>query len=174
MCLKLNKLEAAYRQLNTAIRLYFMDEDLISVHTLAGASHIILHDLVEDKHPGKSWEKVAAEDNKIDLNEFLRITRRAQNYLKHAKQDPNSVLTLNKTDTEHLLYLNTLNLCALIDKSETLSNEVSVFQSWFTYVYRYQDIEPCLAKCFKDLNDAPKDKQIKLGYQILKELNNNA
>jgi hypothetical protein len=34
--IKISKLEAARRQLDTAIRLYFMESDSVSVHTLAG------------------------------------------------------------------------------------------------------------------------------------------
>ena|SRR5436305_13488939 len=44
-CLKISKLDAARRQLETAILLYFNEADPVSIHTLAAASHEILRDL---------------------------------------------------------------------------------------------------------------------------------
>jgi hypothetical protein len=44
--IKISKLDAARRQLDTAIRLYFMEGDPVSVHTLAAAAFEILKDLV--------------------------------------------------------------------------------------------------------------------------------
>jgi argininosuccinate synthase len=39
------KIEAARRQLNTAIELWFNDGDPVSIHTLASSAHQIIHDL---------------------------------------------------------------------------------------------------------------------------------
>jgi len=44
--LKISKLDAAKRQLETAIRLYFNEADPVSVHTLAGAAHTISEILI--------------------------------------------------------------------------------------------------------------------------------
>jgi hypothetical protein len=41
----ISKFDAAKRQLETAIRLWFHSGDPVSVHTLAAASHQLLHDL---------------------------------------------------------------------------------------------------------------------------------
>jgi hypothetical protein len=43
--LKVSKTDAAKRQLETAIRLWFFSADPVSIHTLAAAAHQILHDL---------------------------------------------------------------------------------------------------------------------------------
>ncbi len=45
------KLDAARRQLHTAIRLFFANEDMVSVHTLTRASHEILRTLLSAKGP---------------------------------------------------------------------------------------------------------------------------
>lgn len=50
--LKISKLDAAKRQLETAIRLYFNEADPISIHTLAGAAHTILSD-INKKYGGR-------------------------------------------------------------------------------------------------------------------------
>jgi len=44
---KLSKLNVAKRQLETAIKLYFNDNDPVSIHTLACAAREILSDLNE-------------------------------------------------------------------------------------------------------------------------------
>jgi hypothetical protein len=46
---KITKLDAARRQLHTAIRLYFENRDLVSVLTLSRASHDILRTLLISK-----------------------------------------------------------------------------------------------------------------------------
>ena len=48
--IKVNKLEAARRQIGTAIELWFSGGDPISIHTLIGAASQILCDLL--KHQG--------------------------------------------------------------------------------------------------------------------------
>ncbi len=49
--LEISKLDAAKRQLDTAIRLYFCDGDPVSIHTLAAASYNILRDVTEQIGP---------------------------------------------------------------------------------------------------------------------------
>ena len=55
--IRLNKIDAARRQLKVAIRLLFDDEDPVAVHTLVGAASVIITDLVEKHHqmsPGRN------------------------------------------------------------------------------------------------------------------------
>ena len=78
--IKLNKRESAERQLNFAIKSFFQDDDLIVVHTLAGAAGIIFHDLVERKNPNDSWEKKIAQDNGLPVNECIKMFRKVQNF----------------------------------------------------------------------------------------------
>jgi len=47
--LHINKLDAAKRQLRAAIRLWFDDGDPVAIHTLAHASHEIIHSLFKKK-----------------------------------------------------------------------------------------------------------------------------
>ena len=43
--LRISKIDAARRQLDCAIELWFFDKDEISIHTLAAAAYQIIHDL---------------------------------------------------------------------------------------------------------------------------------
>lgn len=47
--LRLSKLDAARRQIESAIWLWFLDADIVSVHTLSAAAHHILRDLAEHR-----------------------------------------------------------------------------------------------------------------------------
>jgi hypothetical protein len=48
--MKITKIEAAKRQLNIAIYLFFSDYDLISTHTLSAAARGILYDLAKKEN----------------------------------------------------------------------------------------------------------------------------
>jgi hypothetical protein len=47
--LRISKIEAARRQLDSAIELWFLDKDEVSVHTLVAAAYQLVHDLKEHK-----------------------------------------------------------------------------------------------------------------------------
>src|SRR5471032_791949 len=84
----ISKLEAAARQLDTAIDLYFANADSLAVYTLAYASFKVLFDVYphrqDDGFVAKVDEIVAAEG-------WKRMTRPA-NFLKHADRDPDALL----------------------------------------------------------------------------------
>lgn len=124
--LRLTKLEAAQRQLARAIRMHFAEDDPVSTHTLAGAASVLLTDLVEHAHPGKTWEQLVQQDNNLSTAVFFKIARKAQNFLKHARDDPAEMLDFNPSDTDALLTLATFNAMELAP----LSPEANVFQLW--------------------------------------------
>jgi hypothetical protein len=122
------KIEAAQSQLNTAIRLFFGNEDPISAHTLAGAASVIFADLIKKEKPEKAWEKHAQDVNKISPGQYYKIARKAQNFLKHAQSDSDKSLDFDGKDTETLMMFAVMNCAELLG---TLSMEMSVFQLWY-------------------------------------------
>jgi hypothetical protein len=82
------KLEAARRQLETAITLWFHDTDPVSVHTLAMAAHGILRAL-NSKRGGKP---MLGDPNPFIPPEFherfRKIVFEASNFFKHGARDP--------------------------------------------------------------------------------------
>jgi hypothetical protein len=81
------KLEAAKRQLHTAITLWFSDGDSVSVHTLACAAHQIVHDINDRKKEAK-----LLLDSSVIRDEFRKEycdeMRKAMRFFKHADRDP--------------------------------------------------------------------------------------
>jgi hypothetical protein len=92
----ISKLEAAERQLNCAIRLYFSDEDLLAVHTLSRAAFRVLLDLYPMRVGDSFGKDLEAEITRMGWPRFNRVT----NFLKHADEDHLDTVHHVEGDTE--------------------------------------------------------------------------
>lgn len=123
-----SKLEAAERQLDQAILLFFGDQDIVSVHTLTTAAYQIIADVC--KHRGIPRE---IEDSPI-LEQFgikrevLAVIRKPQNFFKHGNKDHTDTVQLNPM----------LSVCFIMSAVQSLlqlrtrqSPECKVFRLWF-------------------------------------------
>lgn len=99
----ITKLDAAKREIETAILLWFRYADDVAIHILTSAAHRILHDLLV--HAGTSSTFF---DNKYlpkgAEKETKRILRKYETFFKHAKDDPNDTLDYNPVCTQYYLY----------------------------------------------------------------------
>jgi hypothetical protein len=97
--LKITKLDAAQRQLDCAIELWFLDKDPVSMHTLAAASYQILHDIKAGKKlPRKLLYDLPLIDEQ-NREKWIKALKRPMNFFKHADQDPNSLIEFNPIST---------------------------------------------------------------------------
>jgi hypothetical protein len=94
----LSKVEAAARQLDTAIELYLHEYDLLSVHTLAWAAFSILVSYDEKTNAGGVWANHIRENPS-------EHARKLANFLKHADRDPLETLGELTDEYTHLLLL---------------------------------------------------------------------
>ncbi len=103
--LKLSKLDAAKRQLEMAIRIYFQNGDPVSIHTLVAAAYNVLHAL----NKTKGGEPMIVKDRFVEYvkpehhREFIDRINSAENFFKHADRDPEGVLDFNPQQSEYLL-----------------------------------------------------------------------
>jgi hypothetical protein len=125
--LQVGKLDAANRQLDFAIELFFGSGDPVCIHTLVGAASVLFSGLIEHRDPNKSWDRMAQADNNISSSTYFNIARKSQNFLKHAQNDPTEVLSLNEVVTEDLIMMAVLNSGEL----QRMSVPQSVFQLWY-------------------------------------------
>jgi len=130
----LTKLDAAKRQLETAVRLYFNDADPVSIHTLVCASHEILTNLNEKR--GNSPTIISDNLIKEPYKKMVRDKiREAKNFFKHADKDPDGVLKFYPAVNDFFL----LDSC---ETYEILTGEkvphFIIFRGWFNS--RYPDI----------------------------------
>lgn len=88
---RLNKLNAAKRQIQTAIDIYFLHGDMISVMTLAGAAEEICGNILA--RSGKQnilammFKEAQNRGLSISENELYKRASEMRNALKHAKSE---------------------------------------------------------------------------------------
>ena len=99
--LKIKKRDAAKRQLETALRLWFEGGDPVSIHTLAAASNEVIHRLGTKKGRPALLQEWLSENPKI-RSRMVNV----QNFFKHASIDsnPSETITLFRHHSEILLY----------------------------------------------------------------------
>jgi len=90
--IKVNKTEAACRQINAAVRMLFANEDPVAIYTLSCAALRILRDIAEKRHDSlmnQMVEKIIQPNMK---KEFWKTLNAPANFLKHAEKDPDAIL----------------------------------------------------------------------------------
>jgi hypothetical protein len=92
-----SKQDAIRRQLDTAIWLWFQDDDSVSIHTLACSALKVAHDI------GQKLGKPAMLFEHLP-KELAKDAVAAQGFFKHAKDDPDDVLTFNSGITPYHIY----------------------------------------------------------------------
>jgi hypothetical protein len=83
----ITKLEAAKRQLNCALELFFDEKDTVSIHTLACAAHQVIYDINRDQN---GPELLFDYQDTSDSNEKVtkKLLHSQYNFFKHADNDP--------------------------------------------------------------------------------------
>jgi hypothetical protein len=127
--IKITKLDAALRQLQTAVRLYFSDADPVSIHTLTAAAHRILADLAKAR--GGTPMAADAFVQKVRADQREEAKRRlsaAANFFKHADRDSEDVHTFSPSQTEFMLVDACYKYGELTGGSEPM---LGVYIGWF-------------------------------------------
>tara|TARA_R100001039_G_C1764106_1_gene59447 strand:- start:34 stop:543 length:510 start_codon:yes stop_codon:yes gene_type:complete len=160
--MRVTKLSAATRQLDSAITMLFGDGDLVSVYTLAGAASTIASDLID---PDRSWDLAIQQDNGLTKKEYFAILRKGQNFLKHAKNDPDSVMELDPNDLISLMFVASLNIGEICS---TKSVELSYFQFWYAACRTKEfgpksELVPFAVDMFGRLDGVPFEQQREVG-----------
>ena len=109
-----NKLDAACRQLDTAISLWFNDGDTVSIHTLACSAHQIVHDINKQRgnpallHGGLIYDSLKIRDEY--RREANRLLKGAYNFFKHAEKDASGTIEFRPALTELFIMCTSLGL----------------------------------------------------------------
>jgi hypothetical protein len=90
--LRISKIEAARRQLDSAIELWFLDKDEVSVHTLAAAAYQLVHDLKEHKGLARELLYESAMIKDEYRKQWIKVIKKPMNFFKHADNDPEEAL----------------------------------------------------------------------------------
>jgi hypothetical protein len=90
----LDKINVACSQLDTAIRMWFYDDDPISIHTLVCSAYQIIHDINSVK--GKRdliYDSALIKDEY--RREWSKKVKEPYNFFKHADNDPDEIIDFN-------------------------------------------------------------------------------
>ncbi len=115
--IRVTKLDAAKRQLRTAIKLWFMDDDPVSIHTLVSAAHEVVHTLFKRK--GLSGlvfnSELIVEEYRSD---FAKRMKAQATFFKHAQRDPEAETDFNPALNNSLLLITVHGLCRMNEPQE--------------------------------------------------------
>lgn len=145
--LVLSKLDVAKRQLETAIKLYFLEDDPVSIHTLSAAAYNILKDVGKNNgaNPMMIKEMFLKYVKPSKENMFIHKINEAENFFKHADKDNESTLKFDTTFTEFFI-IDTVGQYNQITGDDTSCFQL--FKFWFiaSYpeLYHFPDHEPQL------------------------------
>lgn len=149
---RIDKLDAACRQLNTAISLWFSSGDSISIHTLACSAHQIVHD-INQKKGGRDliYDTLIVKERYLPkAREFFK---RAYNFFKHADKDADTTIEFNASLTEFFIAMTSLGL-------EILGRQPDIIRDAFTLYYGLKNPDLLTKKGKSGLfGEIPEDKR---------------
>ena len=130
--IKVDKIGAAKRQIELAIRLLFQNEDPIGIHTLAAAGFRILHDLGQAKRSEISQYLVHIIKPEMQ-SKFWKVFSRAANFFKHADSDPDGILGGVQEEVNDVLILFACFLYRDIEAHWT--PQMVAFVAWYIVIH---------------------------------------
>ncbi len=137
----ISKLDAAKRQLETAITLYFHNADPVSIHTLTGAAYDVLHDLCKVRNIKpfvKNTDMIREEKKK----EYIDTINAAQNFFKHADKDPDKLYEFRLLPTDFLIW----DACQMYQRiTMEIPKLLFIFNIWF-YLHHTDLVSHDIAK----------------------------
>lgn len=120
-------MDAALRQLQTAILLYFNSRDPVSIHTLAAAAYNILRDIRDSRKEKFEMFKDASGLPSQYKKAFRDLLSKSENFFKHADRDPDDVHLFRTDGTEVLL----IDACdAYIRMTGEEPDNIALFKRW--------------------------------------------
>lgn len=125
----IGKLDAARRQLETAIRLWFAGGDPVSVHTLAYAAYEIIHAVSKKRNPSRSpllFDSSVIKEEKRHI--WASHLKEHGNFFKHGNNDPDGLINFRPGITDFFLLFSVVGLQYA---GERLGGTETAIYSWF-------------------------------------------
>jgi|GEM_PF-1187195 len=127
---KVTKLDAAKREINAAIRMFFIEEDPIAIHAVVAGGLQVISDLASKEGVSVGIESILDTIIEERRSEFRELMRHPQNFLKHAarENDETEVLEFNVESVEMFLILASQAFHTFTGRH---TPETRVFTNWF-------------------------------------------
>jgi hypothetical protein len=100
----ISKLEAARRQLDTALQLWFDDGEPISIHVLAFSAYDVIHAVSKKRNPNRAnllFDSAMIKDE--FRGEWAVLIKTPSGFFKHARNDPEGTIDFNPKLSELLM-----------------------------------------------------------------------
>ena len=170
--IKVNKSEAARRQIDAAIRMLFSGEDPVAVHTLAMAGFRVLRDLA--KHVENPIDILIDSMIKPEKKaELWRQINSLSNFLKHADKDPYEIHDPIEEEINDVVLLLAVQYYQYLGYQST--REMLILRAWCMVFYpefRPPNTNPQLLKMVKKAlaadRNLPRKEKLAKGLQGLK------
>ena len=170
--IRVNKIEAARRQIDTGIRMLFSKEDPVAIETLAMAALRIVRDLAAKKDDSY-MHKVTKTIIKPGMEKkFWRQMQAPANFLKHADKDPDGILdNLDEEANEGTLFL----ACLFYqDLGNQYTQEMITLVAWYMALhpeFLRDDANTRFRQPFEeaslDVRGKSRAEQLSIGNQLL-------
>ena len=127
----ITKLDAAHRQLVTAIRLFFDDDDLAAIHTLACAAREIYEKHCAAQGVERMFEYIESANPQRTCKELWGIFNGTRNFLKHPETslDLSAAIEIDDEMNAAMLWV-ACHDCAMLCK-EAQPPEVQAYTLWY-------------------------------------------
>ncbi|XVJ96776.1 hypothetical protein NLY09_14320 (plasmid) [Burkholderia vietnamiensis] len=171
--MRVTKIDAARRQLTTAIRLFFDGGDRVSVYSLASNAWEVV-DVLCTSAGVESFSKQARENLPAGHTLKYYINEPCRNFFKHAEQDPNpdSSVELREDNVAAILFMAVEDYIRLRQGGPI---EAQVFQAWFIAVFPEKITDEPVAQsklesarlAFPDIATLATSDRIEMGRRVL-------
>ena len=170
--IRLNKQEAARRQVNAAIRMLYANEDPVAIHTLAMAGFRILRDLASSRSDSYMENVITLMIRADKRKEFWTRYNGFSNFLKHADKDPDGIHDgVDETVNDFVLVL----ACFYFqDLGNQFTPEMSAHMGWFSALnpsFLFDNAEPkfkaAVGAAGKTLRNLSRKEQLAFGNEII-------
>jgi hypothetical protein len=177
----ITKLEAAHRQLTTAIRMHFDDDDVAAIHTLVCAAREIYEKHCEAQGVERMFEQIEAANPGRTRKELWGILNGPRNFLKHpeASMDLYARLELDEGMNAAMLWVACYDCTTLCKGAEP--PEVQAYNLWFLATQSPRegvdpvDAEACdkillgVDRTYPTLRDALPAEQKRIGKRMVQD-----
>ena len=177
----ITKLEAAHRQLTTAIRMYFDDDDVAAIHTVACAAREIYEKHCESQGVERMFEQIEAANPERNRKQLWDILNEPRNFMKHpeASKDLAARLELDDGMNNAMIWVACHDCAMLCQKAQP--PEVSAYVLWFlgtqvtrdardpADVERADQILGDLERRYPGLREATPMEQKRIGKKMLQD-----
>jgi hypothetical protein len=148
--LRVNKLDAARRQIDAAVRMTFASEDPVAIHSVAAAGNRILRDLCAKRDNVESYLRFTDWIVPEHAGKFWRQFNAPANFIKHAENDADGIFQLDEELSDFLILTGAK---WYRDLGNLYSDEMIVF-GWWWALQHSDALKPEVLSAFEGVNQA--------------------